>query len=167
VKTTVAKFYRPGSSSTQNRGVESDVVLPSLNNHLEVGESSLENSLPWDALSRVNLKPWGDFAPYLPAIAERSRQRQLTSAHFRQVNQDIQQYQERKKNTKEITIRQVLAEREQDAKEGAAKRPEKPKPDPAKAATQPDPVLNETMEILIDYIRMSTGGNTIAIGKSN
>src|SRR5262249_449891 len=64
VKTTVAKFYRPGSSSTQNRGVEADVVLPSLNNVLEIGESSLENSLPWDALSRANLKPWGDFAPY-------------------------------------------------------------------------------------------------------
>ncbi|HEX7926389.1 MAG TPA: carboxy terminal-processing peptidase, partial [bacterium] len=80
VKTTVAKFYRPGSSSTQNRGVEADIVLPSLNNVLDIGESSLENSLPWDALSRVNLKPWGDFAPYLPALAERSRQRQLGNA---------------------------------------------------------------------------------------
>ena len=45
VKTTVAKFYRPGSASTQHRGVVPDIVLPSVNNHMEIGESSLENAL--------------------------------------------------------------------------------------------------------------------------
>lgn len=166
VKTTVAKFYRPGSSSTQNRGVESDIVLPSLNNYLDIGEASLDNPLPWDSLARANLKPWGDLAPYLPALAERSRQRQMASPYFRQVNEDVQHYLERKKNSRELTIRQLLAEREQDGKEGGMRSGERPRHDPNKPTTQPDPVLNEAMEILIDYVRMSTGGNLIAIGKA-
>jgi carboxyl-terminal processing protease len=172
VKTTVAKFYRPASSSTQNRGVETDIVLPSLNNYLEIGESSLENSLPWDALSRTSLKPWGDLAPYLPALAERSRQRQQTNAYFMQVNQDVQQYLERKKNRKDATIKQLLAEREADAKEGkdgkeGAKPADRLHPPDATKPTAPDAVLNESMEVLIDYLRMSTGGNNIAIGRMN
>ena len=53
LKTTVAKFYRPGSSSTQNKGVVPDIVLPSLNNYLDMGEASLDNALPWDSIRKA------------------------------------------------------------------------------------------------------------------
>ncbi|MCX6119813.1 MAG: S41 family peptidase, partial [Proteobacteria bacterium] len=38
VKVTISKFYRPSGSSTQLKGVESDIVLPDLMDEIEMGE---------------------------------------------------------------------------------------------------------------------------------
>ena len=38
LKLTIQQFYRPGGDSTQNRGVVSDVELPSLTTQFDVGE---------------------------------------------------------------------------------------------------------------------------------
>ncbi len=51
VKITVQKFYLPDGSSTQLRGVRSDIALPSYNSYLPIGEGDLTNALKWDALS--------------------------------------------------------------------------------------------------------------------
>ncbi|HEY2760116.1 MAG TPA: S41 family peptidase, partial [Pirellulales bacterium] len=42
LKITIQQFYRPDGDSTQNRGVVSDIELPSLTTHLDVGESDLD-----------------------------------------------------------------------------------------------------------------------------
>ena len=48
LKLTIQQFYRPGGDSTQNRGVVSDVELPSLTTHSDVGESDLDYALKFD-----------------------------------------------------------------------------------------------------------------------
>src|SRR6185295_16853584 len=49
LKMTIQQFYRPGGDSTQNRGVESDVELPSQMSHWEgIGESDLDYALKFD-----------------------------------------------------------------------------------------------------------------------
>jgi carboxyl-terminal processing protease len=48
LKLTVQKFYRVAGGSTQLHGVSSDVVLPSLSDNSEIGESALERPLPYD-----------------------------------------------------------------------------------------------------------------------
>ena len=50
---TIGKFYRVTGESTQHRGVEPDVALPSLIDMKEVGESALEAALPWDRIAGV------------------------------------------------------------------------------------------------------------------
>jgi carboxyl-terminal processing protease len=50
---TIGKFYRVTGESTQHRGVEPDVVLPSAIDLAEVGESALEGALPWDRIAGV------------------------------------------------------------------------------------------------------------------
>ena len=50
LKITIQQFYRPGGDSTQNRGVVSDVELPSLTTQLDVGESDLDYALAFIAL---------------------------------------------------------------------------------------------------------------------
>jgi carboxyl-terminal processing protease len=50
---TIGKFYRVTGQSTQHRGVEPDVPLPSPIDMKEVGESALEAALPWDQISGV------------------------------------------------------------------------------------------------------------------
>src|SRR5579872_1647387 len=50
---TIGKFYRITGESTQHRGVEPDVTLPSPIDLKEVGESALEAALPWDRIAGV------------------------------------------------------------------------------------------------------------------
>lgn len=49
-KITIKQFYLPGGTSTQLEGVPSDIVLPSSNEFLPIGESDLPHALPWDEI---------------------------------------------------------------------------------------------------------------------
>ncbi|HCN77240.1 MAG TPA: tail-specific protease [Verrucomicrobiales bacterium] len=50
LKVTIQKFYRIAGGSTQLKGVEPDLVLPSIRDVLDIGESSTENPLPYDTI---------------------------------------------------------------------------------------------------------------------
>ncbi len=54
LKVMIQKFYRVTGGSTQYKGVEPDIVLPSLLAHVESGERYLEHSLPWDSIESVD-----------------------------------------------------------------------------------------------------------------
>jgi carboxyl-terminal processing protease len=49
-KITFQKFYLPDGSSTQLRGVVSDISLPSIDDYLPIGEKSLPHALVWDEI---------------------------------------------------------------------------------------------------------------------
>ncbi len=49
-KLTVQKYYLPNGSSTQLRGVIPDIVLPSIDEFLPIGEASLPHALVWDEI---------------------------------------------------------------------------------------------------------------------
>ena len=50
LKPTIQKFYRAAGSSTQLKGVESDIVLPSIYGGLEVGEKYMDHRLNHDVI---------------------------------------------------------------------------------------------------------------------
>ena len=54
-KITIKQFYLPDGSSTQVKGVPSDIVLPSVNEYLPIGEDDLPHALPWRKIEEV---PW-------------------------------------------------------------------------------------------------------------
>src|SRR5664280_735364 len=47
---TIQKFYLPNGASTQNKGVVPDIVLPSADQYLPIGESDLPHALVWDEI---------------------------------------------------------------------------------------------------------------------
>src|SRR5690606_26084703 len=53
---TIGKFYRVTGESTQHRGVEPDIALPSAINLEEVGESALDAALPWDRIQAAGFR---------------------------------------------------------------------------------------------------------------
>ncbi|WP_417331161.1 carboxy terminal-processing peptidase [Halomonas cupida] len=75
IKLTRAKFYRISGESTQNRGVKPDVQFPSLIDPEIIGESSLDNALPWDTVSEVQYRSYGTPRQYLKELRERHRER--------------------------------------------------------------------------------------------
>ena len=53
-KITIKQFFLPKGSSTQLKGVSSDIVLPSINELFPIAESDLENPINWALIEPVN-----------------------------------------------------------------------------------------------------------------
>jgi len=92
LKLTVRKFYRAGGASTQLKGVIPDIVLPSENNLAEVGESALDNPLPWDEVRSASFDKLNWVQPLLPKLRERNIKRVETDKDFDYVREDIDRF---------------------------------------------------------------------------
>jgi len=115
LKLTISKFYRVNGDSTQNKGVVSDVVLPSLLNHRDIGEDSLDNALPFNRIQRAN---YGVFSSFLTdsmkhALAQQSAARVESNEDFGALNRAIAQY-EKRKNRKSISLNEETLRREEE-----------------------------------------------------
>jgi carboxyl-terminal processing protease len=75
LKVTIQKFYRVNGGSTQYKGVEPDIVLPSLFQHLKSGEQYLDNSLPWDQVDSVPFTKFTSASFDLAMLKEKSAKR--------------------------------------------------------------------------------------------
>jgi carboxyl-terminal processing protease len=114
LKMTIQQFYRPGGDSTQNRGVVSDIELPSQTSHWEVGESDLDYALKFDSvlpLPHENYRNAG--APVIEELRRRSEARVAKSEHFEKEKKRIARYLERKEDPITLNKEKFLAEREE------------------------------------------------------
>lgn len=73
VKFTVQKYYLPNGSSTQLKGVVPDIVLPSVDDYLPIGEASLPHALAWDEIPTS----FFDGAPLDPKVLKTLQQSSL------------------------------------------------------------------------------------------
>ena len=91
LKPTIQKFYRVAGGSTQLKGIESDIVLPSMLDAYEVGEAYLDHALPHDKLSTAPgfmESKQGDL--FLSDIKKKSLERIESSVDFDYVEEDAQ-----------------------------------------------------------------------------
>jgi carboxyl-terminal processing protease len=126
LKLTVSKFYRVSGSTTQKQGVTPDIILPSIYDYLDIGEASLENSLPADQTTPASYAPLDQVAPYLTQLQAASKARVEQSKEFAYLNDDIEQVKKRKEE-KTISLNEKvrLAEKEQDKARADARKKER------------------------------------------
>jgi carboxyl-terminal processing protease len=79
LKLTTQKFYRINGSSTQLKGVESDVVVPDRYSFIDIGERDYENPLPYDKIRKADYEIWNGYDDYLDEIVKASQKRMDTS----------------------------------------------------------------------------------------
>ena len=70
---TIGMYYRVTGDSTQNRGVQPDLALPSAISAEEVGESSRDGSLPWNRIRPARLPPRRRLCHLVAGAAARAR----------------------------------------------------------------------------------------------
>jgi carboxyl-terminal processing protease len=99
LKMTVQKFYRVAGGSTQEKGVTPDIVLPSLLDAFDLGETTLKYYLPWDTIPAASFEPMNLTAGYLPDLRIRSNARVAASPDFNYLRQDIAYYKKRVDDT--------------------------------------------------------------------
>jgi carboxyl-terminal processing protease len=75
LKLTESKFYRISGMSTQNRGVEADILYPAQYDPEEVGEGSLTGALPWDFIDPAGYPAYNDFSPIKDELIKRHQKR--------------------------------------------------------------------------------------------
>ena len=92
LKITIRKFYRASGASTQLKGVIPDLILPSVNNHIEVGEASLENPLQWDTIPAASYEKVNRVEPYLAALRRNSEGRTSSDPDFVWVRHEIERF---------------------------------------------------------------------------
>ena len=80
---TIGKFYRVTGESTQHRGVEPDVTLASPISLADIGESSLDDALPWDRIQAAGFGPPGQLAPSLAKLVTEENARQRRDPDYR------------------------------------------------------------------------------------
>lgn len=117
LKMTIGKFYRVTGSSTQHRGIEPDILLPSEIDNAEFGESAQKTALPWDEIRparsveemRVRARD------LLPELQVEVRQRQAEDELFQLYVNDVNQVREqRNRKTVSLNLEERQAEREQE-----------------------------------------------------
>lgn len=96
LKITVGKFYRINGEATQLRGVEPDIVFPDYSDHLELGERSLSNPMPWSQIDSVKYGQDDSVSPYLERLSLRSRERRNQSEAYAERMEKINFFAERR-----------------------------------------------------------------------
>ena len=89
LKLTISKFYRPSGNSTQLRGVHPDIVLPSMSDIPEIGESAMKNPLGWDTVPPARFARFDLVTPYLAALRDESRLRIAADRDFGWLRDDL------------------------------------------------------------------------------
>lgn len=115
LKLTNSKFYRASGASTELRGVAADIVLPSLwNDSTDVGESTLDNHLPWDTIDSSSYEKVNMVQPELAELAKHSAERVATNEEFVYLREDIQRAEkQRVDKTVSLNEKQELDDRAQ------------------------------------------------------
>ncbi len=213
LKLTIQKFYRILGGSTQIKGVESDIVLPSRTDSAEIGEAALKHPLDYDEVAPVILAAKDKAAPsslFLEELRQRSLKRIQSDPEFIYVNEDMQRIRERitknsistnegirrkeladektrkesrkeervargsmvnakvwqltlddvKNNRKDLEV--VDYERERDKKYSIEDDSEEDSDEDkgGKKLPEPDPIRNEAVRIITDFIELSNSSKT-------
>ncbi len=176
IKITESKFYRVSGSSTQAKGIEPDIVLPSTWDIDEAGESSLDESLPWDTIRPIRHRIYSlnEFA--IQQASENHLDRLSSDPNMQYILKIRQKY-DQSKNRKELSLN--IDEREKDKLDRKSwmlsaenyrrnllnidrfdtyddLEAYREKIDSEAISLEDDFLLNESKNIIIDYLKFSS-----------
>ncbi len=166
IKVTISKFYRPSGSSTQLRGVESDIVFPDLMDQLEMGEKFYDYALPWEKIKDSDYKSLGAVSPFLTKLKEVSAARVAADEGFKLVAEDIKTYKDGEIERSRISLREKSAKEKAAEKAKLEKRSGGKKKGKSEAGDDEteiplidDYMLQETLRVTADYAALRSGKN--------
>lgn len=145
VKLTIQKFYRVAGGSTQLRGVESDILLPSTSDQPEIGEDGLKDPLPYDTIRALDINKWPK-PLYLEELKRRAGKRVENNPEFAYVLEDLKKVRKYLDENK-LSINESVRLAELDADKALR---EKREAERAKTQKGPDP---KAYRITLDNVR--------------
>jgi len=110
---TIGKYYRVTGESTQHRGVDPDIVLPSHIDAELIGESVRETALPWDTIRTTNFRAGEPLDTTISSLSANHVSRSKDDPDFQYLVDGIKDIEEvRARKTVSLSIENRKAERE-------------------------------------------------------
>lgn len=158
IKVTTASFYRINGSSTQLKGVASDIVIPSTLDGLDIGEDTLPGALPWTQIEPALYIPVSDVVKFVPQLKVLSAKRLAGNERYTRycaLVRHVKEINDQKIVPLEINARRKLMKAENEMRkleddEDADKPPDD---------EEDDVVLGEALYILSDLVTLSGGAD--------
>lgn len=178
LRLTIAKFYRVNGSSTQHRGVVPDIRFPTAFGSDEVGESAEKYALPWDEIAATRYQSNGWIPPALVQELERRHATRIAAdPEFRDYLDDVamaQQVrqqktislQQAKRKAEQEQLRAKQRERENRRRIAQGLKPLGENEEIPESKDGPDPLLDESVHIVADVIRMANRTDGLAMGRN-
>ena len=157
-KVTISKFYRPSGSSTQLKGVASDITLPSLVDEIEIGEKHYDYALPWDVIKTGPHKKFNQVKPYTMALKKSSVARTAKDPAFKDIFDEIKEFQKNKAERTRVSLNEDAKENKKEEKK-TAKKEEEERERQQKALVNDfdldgDAHLQESVRVAADYVQL-------------
>ncbi len=164
VKVTIGMFFIPGGNSTQHRGVEADVVLPGPFSTEEVGEKSLDYSLPPKKIDnfvsdtgfvKAGEGAWSLIKPeWIKSLKDKSQARVDKNVEFKKIIEDLAKAKER---GKVIRVSDILKDKEKIEKEKKKSKNRYGKKEEREKEYLKRADLQEATSILLDLMVIAEG----------
>ena len=161
---TIGKYYRVTGDSTQHRGVEPDITLPSLLDTDDIGESTRESALPWDRINAARFTPEPAELPVVSILSRAHEERIAQNPDFVALQADVDALAELR-SQRDVSLNLDKRRAERDAldadrlkRENARRAARGLEPltgvDALDGAEAPDAVLDEAVEIAADVVQL-------------
>jgi len=160
---TIGMYYRVTGDSTQNRGVQPDVRLPSAISAEEVGESSRESALPWNRIRPARFERQGTLTPVIADLQRRHDERVAADPGYQQMLSEIATIEEmRRQKSVSLNLEKRRAERSALSPgelahgnvRGAPPVGDEAGEDPEAIEERPDAILGEAAQIAADLAQL-------------
>ncbi len=178
LKITQAKYYLISGQSTQHQGVIPDIELPQAFDVDQIGESALDDAMPWDRISPADYATSDSVEPFIGELQaahmervsddpdfEYLRASTARDAEYRgrthiSLNRETREKERETDDHRRVAIENALltAKGEEpvvDIEELDARRAEEEVADASEQNPLEDPMLRETGRILLDYIGLN------------
>lgn len=154
LKITIQQFYRPNGDSTQKRGVVSDLVLPSLSNHIKgLSEGDLKYALEFDRVPAADFGKQSRVSEELIGkLKADSQARRAKSEQFAKLLANIEKYKEqRERKTISLNEKEFFAQRSEIDADKEEEKLEGPDSKPKDEVFKRDFYGNEVLAITAQY----------------
>jgi len=177
LKITQAKFYRISGASTQHKGVIPDILVPDIVDTTKVGEDALEHALKWDAIKSAKFMDYNYVGNTTDELISRHNQRFEKHPEYKLLLEEISLLEEQRSRDR-VSLNRQQREAENKAFDQAqldivnkrraldGKPPfkdldewenhEEEQASREQDKEEPDFVVEESAEVLLDYIELQT-----------
>ena len=178
LKITEAKFYRVSGDSTQHQGIVPDITYPDVFGIDNIGESTLEDALTWDTIKPTSYRQTNGVEPYLDRLRMNHERRVAQDPDFAYLR-SLSDWRRQKRAETHISLNQATRVNEKEAddvwrldlenalliakgedpvtnlKVLETRRSQREAEKISGSDEDPDPLVMETGNILMDYINLS------------
>ena len=154
IKLTIAKFYRISGGSTQHKGVEADIAMPSMIDTARIGEDTYTSSLPWSTITPSFYTPTAEINPEkISVLRQKFQERSSKNPLYQSYLRDLDTLDQIRKK-KSVSLQDAAVKSETEAITRIEKEWIKV-PDASKEPSK-DAVLNLSVAVVADLAGLET-----------